>query len=127
MNKTEYIIQELLERGLISEDNKGEITKVIDKGPSSKEYRLKERIKKAIEGNYLGIASEEDINAIYISILGKYKESYSLDKDELQGEVRRYIESSYKQVKPIDTINSKVDIYKIPKLPWETRSVFLSL
>lgn len=121
VNKTQYIIQELLERNLISDDSVEEVSQVLNGEITSKEYKLKARINKALNKelayyNFKGLVSIEDVNALYDIVTSKFKEDAEITEVDLQHQAKVYYAQKYakfkKSIAPI-TLSDFANIYKL--------------
>ena len=113
LNKTDYVIKELIEKGLIKETQVDEVTKVINnEGKLSKEYQLKKIILDYLTYNSTSPVTEADIEAVYKATQDRFKEGVEITKEHLKVEVMIYLAKEKKANKdPLDELTDS--FYKL--------------
>ena len=108
LNKTTYVIQELIDKGLINKDQVDEVTKIINsEGKLSKEYQLKKTILDYLTWNSSSPVTEADIDAVYSATQARYKEGVEITKQHIKVEVMVYLDKEKKANKsPLDELTN---------------------
>ena len=97
LNTTPYIVQELLAKGYISEDNKDKVTEVIaGEGKLNKEYQIKSKILSNLEQFSSYVVKESDVNSVYFDITSKFKEDAELEDGDIRYQVLNYLRKEKK-------------------------------
>ena len=110
LNKTDYVIKELIEKGLINQEKVDEVTKVINsEGKLSKEYQLKKTILDYLTYNSSSPVTEADIDAVYSATQARYKNGVEITKEHIKVEVMLYLDKEKKASKsPLDDLFNEV-------------------
>jgi len=97
LNTTPYIVQELLDKGYISSDNKDKVAEVLaNEGKLSKEYQVKSKILNYLEYFSGSLVKEVDVNSIYSNIKAKFKEDAELENGDIRYQVLDYLKKEKK-------------------------------
>jgi hypothetical protein len=97
LNTTPYIVQELLDKGYISADNKDKVAEVIaGEGKLSKEYQIKSKILNYLEYFSGSLVKEVDVNSVYSDIKAKFKEDAELEDGDIRYQVLNYLKKENK-------------------------------
>ena len=97
INKTKYIIKDLLTHGLISEDRVDEAERIINQqGKFSKELKVKESILYYLKAYSSSFVTEADLDTVYSNILAKFKEGVDIANEHVKVEVIAYLKKESK-------------------------------
>jgi hypothetical protein len=95
LNKTYYIVEELVEAGLVTKDNFDKVTAIIDKGAEfNKKYQTKKTIYDYLSYYSSVIFKQVDVDAVMSLINSKYKEDAKLTKEDIKLQVINYLKSN---------------------------------
>jgi carbamoylphosphate synthase small subunit len=92
LNKTHYIVAELIERGIVSE-NKAKAAALIinNEGKFNKEYQTKKVIHSYLVEYGSSIVEEADVEAVYSIIKSKFKDDAELTNEDIKAQAYSYL------------------------------------
>lgn len=97
LNTTPYIVQELLDKGYITDDNKDKVAEIIaGEGKLNKEYQIKSKILSYLNTFAKGLVKEVDVNSVYSDINAKFKDPTILEDEEIKYQVLSYLKKEKK-------------------------------
>lgn len=92
LNKTKYIVAELIEKGIVSEEKAEAAALVINnEGKFNKEYQTKQTILKYLETYSSSLVKEADLEAVYSAIQAKFKEDAELTSEDIKTQAHNYL------------------------------------
>lgn len=95
LNKTQYIVEELVEAGLVSLDNFDKVLAIIDnEAKFNKEYQTKKTIYDYLSRYSSSLVNQAEVDAVLEFISSKYKEDAKLTKEDIKLQVISYLKSN---------------------------------
>ena len=95
LNKTQYIVEELVEAGLVSLDNFDKVLAIIDnEAKFNKEYQTKKTIYDYLSRYSSSLVNQVEVDAVLELISSKYKEDAKLTKEDIKLQVISYLKSN---------------------------------
>lgn len=106
LNKTQYIVEELVEAGLVSKDNSDKVSAIINnEAKFNKEYQTKKIIHSYLTDYSNSLVKEADVEAVYSIIKSKFKDDAELTNDDIKIQAYNYLVKE-----------DKYDRYKLPSV-----------
>lgn len=102
LNKTKYIVAELIEKSIVSEDKAEAAAFIINnEGKFNKEYQTKKIIHSYLVDYSSSIVKEADVEAVYSIINSKFKDDAELTNEDIKAQAYNYLlkESKYSNFK----------------------------
>jgi hypothetical protein len=95
LNKTYYIVEELVEAGFVSKDDFDKVIAIIDNGAKfNKKYQTEKLIYDYLSQYSSLTISQVDVDAVYYLINSKYKEEAELTKEDIKIQVISYLKTN---------------------------------
>ena len=95
LDNVEYIVKDLITKGLVSLEDKDKVTEVISaQGKTNKEYQIKQWILYYLEFYSNSLIKESDVNEVFSTINCKYKEDFVLEKEHIRFDVLNYLKKN---------------------------------
>lgn len=123
LDKSKYIVQELVEKGLLPDDKVEEAIKVIsNEGKFNKEYQTKQTILKYLETYSNSLVKEADLEAVYSAIQAKFKEDAELTSEDIKTQAHNYLNKEgkyndkYKLPAYVDLVDEFFTSFPFPKV-----------
>ena len=97
LNKTKYIVAELIEKGIISKDKSEAATLIINnEGKYNKEYQTKKVIYSYLVDWSNSLIKEADVEAVYSIIKSKFRDEVELTNEDIKSQVYSYLSKENK-------------------------------
>lgn len=119
LNKTKYIVAELIEKGIVSEDKAEAAALIINnEGKFNKEYQTKQTILKYLETYSSSLVKEADLEAVYSAIQAKFKEDAELTSEDIKTQAHNYLnkEGKYKLPAYVNVVDEFFTSFPFPKV-----------
>lgn len=95
LNKTQYIVEELVEAGLVSKDNLDKVSAIIDnEAKFNKKYQTEKTIYDYLSRYSSSLVNQAEVDAVLELISSKYKEDAKLAKEDIKLQVISYLKSN---------------------------------
>jgi hypothetical protein len=99
LNKTKYIVDELIEKGIVSKEKAEAAALIINnEGKFNKEYQTKKIIHSYLTDYSSSIIREADVEAVYSIIKGKFRDYAELSKDDITIQAHNYLVKEGKEM-----------------------------
>ena len=102
LNKTKYIVDELIEKGIVSKEKAEAAALIINnEGKFNKEYQTKKSIHNYLTDYSSSIVKEADVEAVYSIIKGKFRDDAELTNEDIKAQAYNYLlkENKYSNFK----------------------------